>query len=103
MKESRKVRKPETIEESVAYRTKKLVTQYRVFKCHVYKESAYAVCPTCDNLLERCYQEYCCSCGQHLKWDNRKNIEYLYFESDEVGWKKSHSCKYIRQIHIKKP
>ena len=88
MKELRKVRKRETIEESVAYRSARLVTQYRVYEVHIYGKCTYAVCPTCDNSLERCYQKYCCSCGQHLKWGGKKNIEYLYFKSVEEGWVK---------------
>jgi len=73
-----RTRQKETTEDSVAYRTKKLVTQYYVLRgCHN-KRYEDPICPTCNNILDRCYQKYCCSCGQHLKWGIRKNIEYIY-------------------------
>jgi len=81
MKKSSKTRKrKETTEDAIAYRTEKLVTQYRVFKRY-----ADPVCPTCNITLDRCYQMYCCSCGQCLKWGNKKSVEFIYLNGmDEV-------------------
>lgn len=59
-----KIKKDETIEEMLSYRSPMLVKEIKVYR----GGNSYPICPRCDCTFEREYQRFCDRCGQRLKW-----------------------------------
>ena len=43
--------------------------EVQAVRIYGYGNSAWAICPNCDNAVERDYQRYCEQCGQLLAWN----------------------------------
>ena len=43
--------------------------EVQVVRIYGYGNTAWAICPNCDNAVERDYQMYCEQCGQLLAWN----------------------------------
>lgn len=40
--------------------------------------SSFPICPSCNRSMDRDFQCYCGSCGQHLDWTHYKNAEVVF-------------------------
>lgn len=73
----------ETYATEIIYRIPLAVTQVHLFE----SGESYAVCPRCQQLLDREYMRFCDSCGQKLVWKNFRNAERIkvpIFHSKDV-------------------
>ena len=43
--------------------------EVQAVRIYGYGNSAWAICPNCDNAVERDYQQHCEQCGQLLAWN----------------------------------
>ena len=69
----------EEIEKAMTYRTAKLITHYWSYSyaiAGVAQKHSCCLCPTCDYPLEREYADFCCGCGQRLKWGNARKLVF---------------------------
>jgi len=66
---------PDMIDAALAYRTAKLVTHYYSYTCNALGELSFALCPTCNHPFERDYIDFCCGCGQRLKWGSLSKLK----------------------------
>ena len=67
------------MEKAMGYRKPKLITHYYAYSYNVMgvsEEFSCCLCPTCDYPLEREYVEFCCGCGQRLKWGNLRKLKF---------------------------
>ena len=49
----------------------------QVMKKRYLQGSCYAICPKCENTMERDYMAFCDRCGQKLNWKNYKKAEVI--------------------------
>jgi len=56
------------VNDAIAHRTPKEVTEFTTRLDLNYGLLDFDLCPTCDGVIDRTYQAYCCQCGQQLKW-----------------------------------
>ena len=69
------------INEAIRYRASKQVTSYYSYEDGTYGTMVFELCPTCNNAIERTYQNYCSECGQKLKWSK---IEAMMRAQEEI-------------------
>ena len=62
--------------EQLAYRKPKRVRTVICFSSS--SNGMFAVCPTCNRLLDREYMGYCDVCGQKLCWRDIEHAEIIY-------------------------
>ena len=65
----------EEIEKAMSYRTVKLITHYWGYESSR-GDYTCCLCPTCDYPLEREFADFCCGCGQRLKWGSVKKLKF---------------------------